>query len=111
MAIKAANPIEPIWYTPKSEKDNDTPTQFRIGGLNETQKLRVNDDLASEKTAQATALALQWGLLDWRNFSGAEGPLKFQGKNFHRIPWKLQVELMAEILDLSELDEDEQKNF
>lgn len=116
MAIKALNPFEPTWYTPKSEQGQDNPTRFRIRGLDGQQKsyvaaeFQTDDHGVMKNLARGIDLALQYGLLDWENLANDKGPVKFSPANFRLLPAELREELALEIWNLSAPTEDARKN-
>lgn len=119
MAIKALNPAAPFWYTPKAEQDVTEPTRFQLRGMNGMEQaqvaphLRGGADGSIVTDGEGMILMLGFCLVGWENFNDAKGPVKFSrnhAENQRRVPYELQTELAAEILNASMPDEDAIKN-
>lgn len=117
MTIKALNPFEPVWYTPKSEAGQDNPTRFRLKGLDGAAMGYVAPELIVDDhghvrnmTGKGIDLVLAYGLIDWENFSDDKGQVRFNRSRFGAIPYDLRSELASEVMILSQPSEDERKN-
>lgn len=117
MALKAANPLSPRWWMPESQKDDPCPTEFKIQGLPQDvhadveAELIVRDGMIQGVKGKGLTLALQYGLLDWKNFHDEnDKPLMFTPANRRRIPSQLGALLVIQILAASTLSEEAQKN-
>ena len=120
MAIKALNPFEPVWYTPKDEVDDENPTRFKIKGMNGVQFADVASEFILDDKREIQNIskdgavkALKYGLVDWENFANDKGTVKFTkniNMNLQFIPYELIIELAMEIVAISDQTEDERKN-
>ena len=120
MAIRAADPITPFWYTPKSEEGKDSPTRFHLRPLNGVELFGVRSSIKVEADGQLVTTAscaretLRAGVIGWENFMGPDGPVQFdvadRGDNVNRIPFAMVGELFSEIINHSTLTETVRKN-
>lgn len=119
MAIRAADPITPFWYTPDSEKNKENPTRFHLKPLNGVEMFEVRSRIRLEDgqyvtTADCARTVLRAGLLGWDNFDCASGPVPFdaadRARNVEHIPFALVAELFSEIVNRSALSETARKN-
>lgn len=112
---KALNPFEPSWYVPESDRGLEQPTRFRLRGLDGEKigyvapEFIIQDGAVRNLTGRGVELALNYGLIDWENFTNDQGPVRFNRRNFTLIPHELRVELAGEILALSAPDDEEKK--
>lgn len=119
MAIRAADPITPFWYTPDSEKNKENPTRFHLKPLNGVEMFEVRSRIKMEDgqyvaSADCARAVLRSGIVGWENFEGADGQVKFdvvdRARNLDHIPFKLVAELFSAIINRSTLSETERKN-
>jgi hypothetical protein len=121
--MRALNPFAPFWYTPEVDKDNPTPTKFKIKGLNGTEIGYVAPEfiLGDEHgnvgagtsvvglTGKGLELCLKYGLLDWENFENDAGPVAFSRANFHLVEYAIQAELAMQVVAASYPKREEKK--
>ncbi len=116
---KALKKLSPYWYTPKGEGE-DIPTRFKIKPLNGEEKTEivihnkvvgVDDDGVPviETDARAVALAIKYGVIDWENFSDGESNLEYSPINKKYIDFDLRLELAAEVVTNSMMDDETKK--
>lgn len=119
MAIRAADPITPFWYTPDSEKNKENPTRFHLKPLNGVEMFEVRSRIRLEDgqyvtTADCARTVLRAGLLGWENFCDGAGPVVFdvadRARNVERIPFELVTDLFSAIVNRSTLAETVRKN-
>lgn len=116
---KALDPIVPFWWTPDSEKDNPTPTSWKIRPLNGIQKIEVNTELKMGPlgliiSAAGVRTVLRHGLLGWKNFADSTGPVEFDEKNMEaniaRLSDEDAIAICNRIMDASEVGAEEKKD-
>lgn len=115
--------IEPFWYTPRSERDEDGKpvegaTEFQLRPLTgyELQDVYLNakpgEDGHVVFSGAALKSALLAGLTGWKNF-GNGSPLDFNRrqpvKNLEFLDFTLTTELAAQVLEASTLTENGRK--
>ena len=114
MAITALCKVNPFWFTPESEKEEDKPTRFRLKPLTPAEYeacMQITDGGALQIPPSSYDTVLRYGLIDWENFPDQDGAaLKFSRANFSRIPSVNRIEIAGEILAASMLTEEEAKN-
>lgn len=117
MAIKALNPLDPVWYIPRIEVGQENPTRFRIRGLDGQAMGYVAPEFIVDEhhnikniTGKGIDLALTYGLVDWENVANDKGDVKFNRARFGLLPYDIRSELAVEIVKLSAPSEDERKN-
>lgn len=118
MAIKATSVIKPDWYTPEDEKEEESPTRFKLKPLDGIQYMDVMSEVAKnldgdiQITGRGLKLVVKWGVVGWENFvdpdTGKE--IKYSPHNMQRVPPLVLSELVSEILERSEIGEDQTKN-
>lgn len=112
MAIRAVKVLEPIWFTPRSEKDADQPAQFLVAGLTGSQQAQVGPELTVAPSGSITfsvfgiQLLFRYGLRNWRGIvddNDAEIDMqKLKPREVQDLlPYQTQVEVAAKILNLS----------
>ncbi len=118
MTLKALNPFAPFWYTPeRDDNKGENPAAFEIVGLNGEQYGRVIQEYEFNESgkfkglnARGIALALEFGLRDWRHFANDKGEMVYSQANFRFIPVDLRADLAMQICIASEPTETERKN-
>lgn len=118
MAIRAADPITPFWYTPESEKDKEGPTRFHLKPLDGVEMFEVKSRVKFEDgnlviPAGCARSVLQASMLGWENFIDGTGPIEFSANravNIKRIPVEMVDELFNAILNCSAVSETARKN-
>lgn len=118
MAIKALDPMVPIWWTPESEAKSENPTRFRIKPLTGIQRIEVNTDTKMTGrglviSAAGIRTALRYGLVGWENFNNADGPVVFSfdvDENLAVLPEGVILKLVDRILTASSVSEEAKKN-
>jgi len=120
MAIRAADPITPFWYTPVSEEGKENPTRFHLKPLDGVEMfgirsmIKFDDDGQMVTTAACARTALRAGLIGWENFADSAGnPVTFDADraiNVARIPFEFVIELFSAIVNRSVLSETARKN-
>lgn len=118
--LKALNPLTASWYTPLSERENDSaPTQFLIRPLSGVERFEVEmrrDEgghiMMTERGGRAV---LRYGLRGWKNFHDDAGPVAFDDhdpdKNLARLDLGIAAELASEVWIRSTLTEEQRKNL
>ena len=107
MAIQAIEKIAADWYTPESEREEESPTRFKIQPLNGLQHMEVLGDLYKSGPFNA----IRYGLVGWENFNDENGkPINFSLENVKRVPPVYLSEISTEIINRSELGEAATKN-
>lgn len=118
MPIKALKRMAPFWYKPDSQKDDPSPTRFKIRGLNGTEQGYVQPELVIDTTGKMVTgmtgkgleLTLGYGLLDWENFTDEDGAaIAFSPINFGRLDIVTRTELAMQILAASYVAPEEKK--
>jgi len=117
MTLKALNPFAPFWYTPREEEGSEHPTRFKIQGLNGEQMgyiapefiLDPQTKAISALTGKGIEVALNFGLVDWENFSNDNGPVMFARSNFGLMPHRLRGELAFQVIIASYVAQDAKK--
>ena len=112
MPIKPLMGLTEQWFTPEQEQGEATPTQFKIKPLDSLTFL----DVMSNGTIRADGsfipnragreMLLNAGLVGWRNF----GDAPFDANRISQIPPNVLAEICNEIVVLSNLSEDDEKN-
>lgn len=96
--------VSPRWFTPSSEEDEENPLQFRIKPLPGMQHLEILQK-------QDLRAALLSGLIDWKNFFNKHGnENKFKLSKLDALPALILSEVANEIIRISKLTGEEQKN-
>lgn len=119
MALRAASPVTPFWYTPEGQ--DDMPTRFKLRGLTGLELSDVNAGARRNEeqrevifTSISIRTALRAALQDWENFLDADGqPVAFEkdiDKNIARLPFEVMGDLFGEILKASRVGADQAKN-
>lgn len=115
MKITALENFTPRWWTPPGQ-DAEPAVEFKIQPLDGEQYAEVAqhvtvDDGQMRFGSAATKAALKFGLVGWRHFSTASGlELEHLVSNHRLIPFEVRAAIFAEILDISNLDEEQEKN-
>lgn len=117
MAIAAVKGLVAEWYTPEQKGEEEEKTSFEIKPLNGLIAMEV---LAEGRTdadgnlhipGAAMLKTLKHGLVDWKNLNDEGGrPIKFSIANFHRLPAMVLNEIAQEIISISQLTGDDEKN-
>jgi hypothetical protein len=114
MAITALSKVNPFWYIPESEREEQRPTRFRLKPLTPSEKescMEINRDGKLCLPVSAYDRILRIGTVDWENFPDERGvALTFSLSNIDRIPEITRLELAGAILSGSQISEDEAKN-
>lgn len=117
MAITAISKLTAEDYIAQSDREDESPTRFRLRPLNGLQYMEVISELSRGDDGQlrisgkGMKLALQYGLVGWSNFRDSDGKeIKFNPVNVEKIPPVILSELAGEIINRSEIGEDERKN-
>lgn len=119
MALRAASPFAPFWFTPEGQEGE--PTRFQIRGLTGIELSEVNSeakpDIENKSMkfgAAAMRAALGYALSGWENFLDVDGnPLPFgadRSANISRLPFEVIGQLFAEILKASNVGGEQAKN-
>lgn len=104
MPLVENDKVSPVWFTPSSQEDEETPVEFRIKPLTSPRLLEVLQK-------QDLNMAIMYGLVDWRNYVNKAGhDIKFRLSKLDGIPADILSEIANEIINNSRLTEDEQKN-
>lgn len=112
MIKSESSSMNPFWFVPESEKDDPTPTRFRIKGLTSAQKIDVNSevDMANGTISlKGCLLAFKYGLLGWDNFDASFNE-KNARANLDALPAEVVYEIAGRIIDGSEPSEEQVKN-
>jgi hypothetical protein len=116
MAIKPLTGLAPQWFTPSGEQDSDNPTRFKLKPLDGLTFLdvmsegKIRDDGAFVANRQGRDTLLKNGLIEWENFDEGGNPLKCNFTNFHRIPAEILAEICNELIIVSSLSGEDEKN-
>lgn len=123
MGIKALSKVIDAWYTPESERteedddeitSNPNPTRFKLRPLTPPQLesvMQSQPGVGIVVPISRYSEVLKMGLIDWENFTEENGKeLKPNFTNHHLIPQKIRMELGSEIIDISQIDEEDSKN-
>src|SRR4051812_39665804 len=115
--MKAQNPFAPFWYTPDQDKDlpEGQRTRFKLKGLDGEQLGYVAPEFILEPTTarltgitgKGLATAMDYGLVDWENFSNDQGVVPFVRANFGLIPHRVRVELAFQVILASHVSQAE----
>ena len=115
--ITALSNIAAEFYTPTTEIDEENPTRFKLKPLNGIDYMNVitesgtNADGNFVLSASSGQRALKSGLVDWENFTFADGKdVKFSIHNFKLIPAEILAELIGQIMSISSTDASAEKN-
>lgn len=112
--MKALKAITPEWYDSKVADG----ARFRLRGLTGLELIEAADQTALGPdgqpliTAKTRRVALEYGLLDWQNFTDDNGEVPFtanRAANLARLPAQLVKELFDEIFERTEIGEAAQK--
>ena len=113
MAITAIRGMAPTWYTPEREREEENPARFRLRPLTPPefeQVIEIQDDMPTLSMARYSDI-LRMGLVDWEGVEDEHGkPLRCLPVNHARLPIDLRAELAGEILSMSTLTDDDEKN-
>jgi len=113
MSLSPLKGLAPEWFTPSSQQDDeDSPARFKLKPLNGVQLDQAlegatyNDkgDLV-DLSARGKVAALRFGLVGWENYDD-----KFKVAKFINIPWQERQEIAFEIINISVVQEDDEKN-
>lgn len=116
MKIQALENFTPRWWTPPGQA-GDEQVAFKIQPLDGIQYAEVAQNVvqisgSSGFGAEATTVAIKHGLVGWRNFKTPSGvEVVFSPANIRLIPFNVRTAIFAEILDISGLDEAQEKNL
>ena len=120
MAIRAADPVTPFWYTPKSEEGKDSPTRFHLKPLDGIEMFAVRSMIKFDEdgqlitTPECARAVLRTGLLGWENFANASGPVVFDAVertgNLAHFDFDMVSELFSAVINRSVLSEAARKN-
>lgn len=113
MAMTALRKVAPSWYTPEGERGSDDPTRFKLRPMTPPELESVFEQTSAGigVPPKNYAMVLKSGITDYDSFMDENGkPLKCSPVNHSRIPSEVRFELAVEILNMSQLDEDESGN-
>lgn len=121
MASTASSPLAPFEYVLEADRNEEAPPTFKLRGLNGIEFMEVMADAKSDETGnrvdltpQGLRTAIRYGLLGWQNFNDAEGNrVRFFGdmnKNLARLRLTQLTELAGQIIEASDIGEDDAKN-
>ena len=117
MSIQAMTGLVPEWYTPEVEKDDaneESRASFHCFPLTQPQVLEVQqyyDSVKKDFIPTAYAVAYRLGCRGWKNVTDHEGkPLKWNPNNMDRIPAQILAEVGANIINISVMGADDEKN-
>ena len=116
MSIKAMTGLVPEWFVPDSEKDANPEEQasFHCYPLTQPQVLEVQqyyDRDRKDFLPTAYAVAYRLGCRGWKNVTDHEGkPLKWSPANRETLPAHILAEVGANIINISVMGDDDEKN-
>ncbi len=112
MAKPLASKAQNKWYTLEEEKDEKLKTEFHLQGLTVHQYTVILAEFNPNAKnsygawgAETLQTAIEQGVIGWKNF----GDLEFTTENTEFIQPVHKLELLSEIIALSELKDDEKK--
>lgn len=117
MAIITANPVASRWYTPASQEGEESPAKFKIRPLDGEQlseamyQAKITENGGIELHPDGMRSALRNGLIDWQNVMDTDGnEIPFSRTAIRLLPWTERLDLAGEIINISFMTEDEEKN-
>jgi len=115
MAIKALSGLEPQWYEPPGQDEDEPKTRFELMPLNGRQFMSLTNALKADfitPDIDARAdIALKYGLIGWENFCGKNGEdIKFSKDNIDLIPSSELTRIVDEIVICSSMGDEDRKN-
>lgn len=112
--IRGIKKVAPTWYTPIAEEDEEMPTRFKLRPLTPPQLescLVTSGSGGFSFPPSKYSEILRYGLVEWDGFTDEDDVvIECHPRNHHRIPMRIRMELAGELLVMSQLTEDDQKN-
>lgn len=120
MAIEIRKKLAPSWYTPESEKDEPSPTRFRVRPLDGVERLECYEYLSHDEksgqtylNAKGVAFCANHGVIGWENSpeksdDGSDKP--FNQTVVRTLDPLLIRELGLHIFSITELGVESEKN-
>jgi len=114
--LKISSPVGARWYVPLSEKEKDRPCRFKIRPLTGEE---LENALYKHEFSKSGGLmihpdgiksALSNGILDWENVCDDRGEVTFSRLSIRLLPYEIRAELASEIINMSFMSEEEEKN-
>ena len=116
MTISALNPVDPFWFTPDSEEDEENPTRFKIRGLLGDEQSQITPEIIFDAEGRFKSIsgegirkALKFGLIAWENFSNDKGEMSCKPGNHKFMTHSLRFDLVIAILNASIMGDDDAK--
>ena len=116
MKITALENFAPRWWAPE-DQDPDHLVEFEIRPLDgeqyaELAQYVITVDDQTRFGADAVKVALRHGLVGWRGLKTQSGAdVECRPGNHKLLPFEIRSLIFARILEISNLDEDQEKNF
>ena len=113
--MKIYDPRKPIPYIPVADRGRKNPTTFMVRPMTAPEYDAVMANVRSENPDHAAInrSILDTNLTGWRNLrdqDGGEIEYPKEGQSSALLPPTLRVELVKEIMRISDIDKDELKN-
>lgn len=117
MAITAITKLAVADFVPDREIGADLPATFRLRPLTGPQYLEMISEMVRDSEGQTRLSGrglrrvIEWGLVGWSNILDENGqPFKFSQQNVALIPPLVLSEIASEIINRSEIGEEQEKN-
>ncbi len=120
MTIKVTKGLEPEWFIPDSQKDESSPSEFKIEPMTSIEYLAFSstgygglDDSGNIRMAlgeRELSLVLK-KVKAWKNIEDESGePMQFSPANLRSLPMSVIGEILQRIMHISTLSQVEEKN-
>lgn len=113
MALKATKRVEPSWYTPEDERDEESPARFKVRALTTTEQIDVLATFVNGAPGAATYKAcFRLAVMEIEQVTSDSGKPITNTYQFLLQPnfRDVVVEVGAEVFSKSFLTEEEEKN-
>ncbi len=112
--MKALTGLVPEWFKPKTLEEGDD-AEFEVSPVTQRQLAEIQNHYdmdANHMQPTGFYLAFEMGCTNLRNVTDAEGKdLPFSLRNLGTIPIKVAMEVGAQVVNVSNLTEEERKNL
>jgi hypothetical protein len=109
----------PEWWIPPDQVDADQPAQFKVAGLDGAQQASIFPEIIIDGrgnitfTATGIRILFEFGLLDWKHITDADGnEIPYPGNALEAqrmLAYRHQCNIATEIFNRSRVDEEDKK--
>lgn len=112
MAITLVKPkLNKTWYTLQGQEGEDDPAKFEIMPLNQSQYTEVLGYRLTGEAGKAFKTAFNYGVKNWSGILDEDGsPLPCKPRHFSIMDAETITEIGAEIIERTDLTDEERKN-